>query len=140
MWYNNVNLINGGVYETLPERKLFKKIRGFYHTDDILKVITGVRRCGKSSLMQTIADELKASGVSEKSIIYIDLDMRGNRSIKTAEQLEKFILEKNDAPGMKYLFVDEIQNVVGFEEVINGFRTAKIVRIDNDFHLIIANG
>ena len=39
-----------------------KKIRGFYHEDDIIKVITGVRRCGKSSLMETIADELRESG------------------------------------------------------------------------------
>ena len=56
-----------------------KKIRGFYHEDDIIKVITGVRRCGKSSLMETIADELRESGVLEDHIIYIDLDKRGFR-------------------------------------------------------------
>ena len=100
-----------------------KKIRGFYHADDIIKVITGVRRCGKSSLMTTIAEEIKKSGVSEGNIIYIDLDLRPNKGIKTADQLESLILEKGTATGMKYLFVDEIQNVKGFEEVINGFRT-----------------
>ena len=100
-----------------------KKIRGFYHEDDIIKVITGVRRCGKSSLMQTIADELKNSGVPEQNIIYIDLDMRGNRSIKTAKQLDTVISGKAVSSGKKYLFVDEIQNVSGFEEVINGYRT-----------------
>ncbi len=100
-----------------------KKIRGFYHADDIIKVITGVRRCGKSSLMQTIADELKASGVPKENILFIDLDLRGNRGVRTAEQLETLILEKEPADGLKYLFVDEIQNVAGFEEVINGLRT-----------------
>ena len=100
-----------------------KKIRGFYHADDIIKVITGVRRCGKSVLMQTIADELKASGTDERSIICIDLDLRENRNIKTADQLEALILKNAPAEGLKYLFVDEIQNVAGFEEVINGFRT-----------------
>ncbi len=100
-----------------------KKIRGFYHEDDIIKVITGVRRCGKSSLMHTIADELKNSGVPEQNIIYIDLDMRGNRSIKTAKQLDTVISGKAVSSGKKYLFVDEIQNVSGFEEVINGYRT-----------------
>ncbi len=100
-----------------------KKIRGFYNAEDIIKVITGVRRCGKSSLMATIADEIRQSGVPEENIIYIDLDIRPNKGIKTADQLESLILKKGIAPGRKYLFVDEIQNVSDFEEVINGFRT-----------------
>ena len=50
--------------------KYLRKIRSFYHDDDIIKVITGVRRCGKSCLMETIADELRSSGVSEENIIY----------------------------------------------------------------------
>ena len=62
--------------------KYLKKIRPFYHDDDIIKVITGVRRCGKSSLMETIADEIKQSGVDEDNIIYLDLDKRENRKIR----------------------------------------------------------
>ncbi|MBP5779857.1 MAG: ATP-binding protein [Clostridia bacterium] len=103
--------------------KYLKKIRGFYNADDIIKVITGVRRCGKSSLMATIADEIIQSGVPKENLIYIDLDLRPNKCIKTADQLESLILKKGTAQGRKYLFVDEIQNVTGFEEVINGFRT-----------------
>ena len=99
------------------------KIRGFYHAEDIIKVITGVRRCGKSSLMSTIADELILSGIPEENIIIIDLDKRGYKNIKTAESLENLIENKGSAKGTKYLFIDEIQNVEGFEEVINGFRT-----------------
>ena len=63
-----------------------KKIRGFYNADDLIKVITGVRRCGKSSLMATIADEIRQSGVPEENLIYIDLDLRPNKGIKTADQ------------------------------------------------------
>lgn len=100
-----------------------RKIRGFYDTDDIIKVITGVRRCGKSSLMQTIADEIKERGVPETNIIYLDLDKRGYKNIKTAAALEKLIEQYEVVKGFKYLFIDEIQNVAGFEEVINGFRT-----------------
>ena len=100
-----------------------KKIRGFYNADDLIKVITGVRRCGKSSLMATIADEIRQSGVPEENLIYIDLDLRPNKGIKTADQLESLILKKGAAQGRKYLFVDEIQNIAGFEAVINGFRT-----------------
>lgn len=117
--------------------KLFKrenylrKIRGFYDADDIIKVITGVRRCGKSSLMEMIADEIIASGVPKENVIYIDLDKRGFKNIKTADALEKRIDEQGTAKGLKYLFVDEIQNVKGFEEVINGYRT------DGDWSIFI---
>lgn len=103
--------------------KYLKKIRPFYHDDDIIKVITGVRRCGKSSLMETIADEIKQSGVDEDNIIYLDLDKRENRKIKTADVLEKLIESKIKSDKLNYLFIDEVQNVAGFEEVINGFRS-----------------
>lgn len=103
--------------------KYLSKIRAFYHDDDIIKVITGIRRCGKSSLMKTIVDELLDTGVPMDNIIYIDLDKRGFKSVRKAEQLETLIEETTQVDGKKYLFIDEIQNVEGFEEVINGFRT-----------------
>ena len=99
-----------------------KKIRPFYD-DDLIKVITGIRRCGKSCLMATIAEEIRNRGVEDKDIIYLDLDKRGNRSIKTPEQLEKKIeslLADND---FKYLFIDEVQNVRDYEEVVNAYNS-----------------
>lgn len=99
-----------------------KKIRGFYHDTDLIKVITGVRRCGKSCLMETIAKEIKESGIPESNIIYLKLDKRGLRSIKTTDQLDGLIEKSCKASGVKYLFIDEVQNVKGFEEVINGYR------------------
>ncbi len=109
--------------DLFKREKYLRKIRGFYDADDLIKVITGVRRCGKSCLMQTIAEEIRQKGVPETNIIYIDLDKRGNKSIKEADQLEMLIEAKGQTSGMKYLFIDEIQNVKGFEEVLNGFRT-----------------
>ena len=94
-----------------PRENYLKKIRGFYHDPEMIKVITGVRRCGKSCLMQTIADELEAEGIAAENIVRIDLDKRGYRSIKTAEQLEELIDSLSDASGMKYLFIDEIHQV-----------------------------
>ena len=99
--------------------KYLKKIRPFYHSGDIIKVITGVRRCGKSSLMEMIADEIRQNGVTEDNIIYLDLDKRENRKIKTPDQLETLIESKMKGDGLHYLFIDEVQNVTGFEEVIN---------------------
>lgn len=99
-----------------------RKIRGFYDDADIIKVITGVRRCGKSCLMATITDEIRDRGVDDNHIIYLDLDSRPYRSIKTADRLEQLIDSKTPDSGTTYLFIDEIQNVRGFEEVINSFR------------------
>ena len=104
--------------------KYLKKIRPFYSEEDLIKVITGVRRCGKSSLMETICDELKQTmGVKDEQIIYIDLDSRKNRNIKTADALEALIESQTTPKEKIYLFIDEIQNVDSFEEVINGYRT-----------------
>lgn len=124
-----IMVINMEIYK---RENYLKKIRGFYNAEDIIKVITGVRRCGKSSLMQTIADEIVSNGVSKTNIIYIDLDKRGFRKIKESDQLELLIDEKSkNIDGLKYLFIDEVQNVSDFEEVLNGFRT------DGDYSIFI---
>ncbi|MCR5229382.1 MAG: ATP-binding protein [Solobacterium sp.] len=98
------------------------KIRGFYNDTGMIKVISGVRRCGKSSLMHTIAEELAESGVAQENIIFLDLRKRGFRNIKTPEQLEAAIDQYGTASGIKYLFIDEIQNVSGFEPVVEEYR------------------
>ena len=99
-----------------------QKIRGFYHDTDIIKVITGVRRCGKSCLMEMISHELRENGIPDINIIYLNLDRRGFRNVKTADQLDALIEQRSAAEGIKYLFIDEIQNVKDFEEVVNGYR------------------
>lgn len=97
------------------------KIRGFY-SSDLIKVISGIRRCGKSYFMLSIMEDLKSQGVNEKDIVYLNLDKRGFKGIKTPEQLETMLdsLIKDD--DFKYIFIDEVQNVKNYEEVVNGFR------------------
>ena len=99
-----------------------RKIRGFYDDMGLIKVITGVRRCGKSCLMGTIAEEMRERGTDDAHIVYLDLDSRPYKNITTPDQLERIIDEKTPSPGTTYLFIDEIQNVKNFEEVINAFR------------------
>ena len=106
-----------------PRENYLKKIRGFYHDDGMIKVITGVRRCGKSCLMQCIAEELRAEGVDDEHIVFFDLDRYGYRSVKTPGQLEGLVEPLLAISGTKYLFIDEVQNVDGFEDVLNGLRT-----------------
>ena len=98
-----------------------KKIRGFYN-DDMIKVISGIRRCGKSFFLKSIIQELLENGIKEKDIIYIELDKKEYKNIKTSNQLEKIIDDKILDNDFKYLFIDEIQNVKDFESLINSYR------------------
>ena len=111
--------------------KYLDKIRGFYHECEVIKVLTGVRRCGKSSIMNLIAGELLASGVSEDNILYFNLDKKPYDTVTTAEELDALIESTVKAAGVKYLFIDEIQNVKDFERVINSLRE------ERDFSIFI---
>lgn len=99
-----------------------KRIRNFYDDGSIIKVITGIRRCGKSTLLKSIIEELQEKGVPEKDIIYIELDKKEFKKIVTPEQLEEEIDKRITDNDFKYLFIDEIENVRNFEPVINAYR------------------
>ena len=97
------------------------KIRGFYD-DTMIKVITGIRRCGKSYLLKTVIEELKETGIKDKDIINIELDRKEYKDIKTPSELEKIIDSMIKDKDFKYLIIDEVENVEGFETLINSYR------------------
>ncbi len=116
--YHRGEIMNKKIYN---REYYLNKIRGFY-SSDLIKVISGIRRCGKSYFMLSIIEDLKSQGVNEKDIVYLNLDKRGFKGIKTPEQLETMLdslIKDND---FKYIFIDEVQNVKNYEEVVNGFR------------------
>lgn len=96
--------------------KYLSKIRPFYDSD-IVKVITGIRRSGKTSILKAIISELESRNLSER-IIYLPLDKRGYKNIVTPKQLEDKIEEQIHDSDMYYLIIDEVQNVKGFEKVM----------------------
>ena len=98
-----------------------KRIRGFYNSD-MIKVITGIRRCGKSTFFKSVILELKEKGIPEKDIIYLELDKKEYRNVKKPEQLEKEIEKNIKDADFKYLLIDEIQNVKNYEPIINAYR------------------
>ena len=100
----------------------YDRIKGFIDDASIIKVITGIRRCGKSSFLKSIVNLLIDKGVDPTDIIYLNLDERGLLHIKTPKQLESLIDSYITNNHFKYLFVDEIQNVKDFEPLINGYR------------------
>lgn len=111
--------------------KYLSKIRGFYHECEVIKVLTGVRRCGKSSIMNLVIGELLDAGVSRDQILYFNLDKKPFDKVQTTDELDQLIQNNAKAEGNKYLFIDEIQNVKGFESVINAWRE------ERDFSIFI---
>lgn len=114
-----------------PREKYLSQLRGFYHECEIIKVLTGVRRCGKSSIMNLVIQELFDQGVHKENILYFNLDKKEYVGVKTPEKLSKLIEKNSHSDGTKYLFIDEIQNVEGFEEIINAWRE------EGDFSIFI---
>lgn len=108
--------------EIYRRENYLKRIRNSYDDGSIIKVITSIRRCGKSTLLKSIIEELQKKGIPEKDIISIELDKKEFKKIVTPEQLEEEIDKRITDKDFKYLFIDEIENVKNFEPVINAYR------------------
>ena len=107
----------------LKRERYLARIRPFYHDKDVIKVLTGVRRCGKSTIMKQIVEEIGIGLEDKRALVYVDLDSKKNLKVKTPYLLERLIDSAfGDYTGDRYLFVDEIQNVKGFEPLINAYR------------------
>ena len=90
---------------------------------DIIKVITGIRRCGKSVLLFDIYyDYLLSTGVKKENIIKINLETKRNERLRNADTLYNAIVEQIITDERYYIFIDEIQFVDEFEDVVNGLR------------------
>ena len=104
-----------------------ERIRPFYD-EDLIKVITGIRRCGKSTLLKQIIDEVKNS-IDEDHIIYINFEDVEYSDIVDFKDLNEWIKKKIIDNKKYYLFFDEIQNVKSWEKTINSFKATLNVSI-----------
>lgn len=105
----------------LKREMYLEQIRPYYDSD-IIKVITGVRRAGKSMLLDTIKDELLENGIAEDKIIYLNLEDMDFDYIVNASDLNKEIKSRISNDGKYYVFLDEVQHVENFEKALASFR------------------
>jgi len=105
----------------IKREKYLKRIRPFYE-QDLIKVITGIRRCGKSVILNQIMDELRQSGVKDEQIIYINFEFTDYIDINDAKKFNEFIEKKLINKNKYYVFFDEIQNVDRWEKVVNSLK------------------
>lgn len=95
---------------------------------DLIKVVTGIRRCGKSTLFDLFIDYLKTSGVKSNQIIYINLE-DADYDFKDYKELYHFINEKIISEDNFYVFLDEVQNVPGFQRAVDSLYIKKNVDV-----------
>lgn len=105
----------------IKRERFLNKIRPFYDTD-LIKVLTGVRRCGKSVLLKQIEEELREIVVDDEHIITINFEDLKFERIRNADSLNKYILERIKDEERYLIFLDEIQHVRGFEKVLSSLR------------------
>ena len=111
------------------KRELYlKRIREFYDSD-LIKILVGIRRCGKSVILEQIIEELKTKGIDEKHIIYVNFEFIEFEELTDYKKLNTYVKERIQDEKMYYLFFDEIQNVDNFEKVVNSLRASKKVSI-----------
>ena len=85
----------------------------------IIKVLTGIRRCGKSTILNEFRKKLISEGVSEKNIISINFDDNSYNNLLDSNTLHEYIMQKVDPKKMNYIFLDEIQNVNEFQKCVD---------------------
>ena len=113
----------------MVKRELYlKRIRPFYQSE-MIKVLTGIRRCGKSTIIKQIIQELRENDVPDNRIIYINFEDYQYRKLCDADLLYEFVKRKIVDNAKHYLLFDEIQNVNQFELVVNSFRATHDVSI-----------
>ena len=115
----------------LIREKYLSKIRAFYHSESLIKIIYGMRRSGKSVILNQIMDEIIKLGINKENIIYINFESLKYDFIKNAKDLYNYIESLKINKSKYYVFLDEIQKVEEFEKAINS------LRITNDYSIFI---
>ena len=100
-----------------------------------IKVIAGLRRSGKSSIIMMLRDELLSKGILESNIIYINFESFEYSEVDTPEKLYKFVKSKIDNKQRYYILLDEIQEVVSWEKAVNSF----LVDFNSDIYITGSN-
>ena len=105
-----------------------ERLRPFYDSE-LVKVITGIRRCGKSTILRQVIAEIKENGIEDSHIVYINFEDYKYHKLTDADAFYEYVEQKIVDESKYYLFFDEIQNVNNFELVVNSFRATHNVSI-----------
>lgn len=120
-------------HELKNRDRYLKKLIGFQDTEPV-KVITGIRRCGKSSLLKLMIQHLQETGIGQEQIVEMSFESHDFRSM-TSDEVYHYVKERA-VPGKRmYLFFDELQRIDAWEDAVNSFR----VDLDCDIYVTGSN-
>lgn len=102
-----------------------------YQDSDLVKIVTGIRRCGKSTLMMLMVEELQRQGIPESRIIHMNMESLQYHELLDYLSFYHAVSQKLQSPGKHYLFFDEIQTVTAWEKAIES------LRLDHDVDIYI---
>lgn len=109
----------------LIERKEYLNKLDAWKDKRLIKVITGVRRCGKSTLMEMFQEQLKKDGVEESHILSVNFEDYDFYDLRDPAKLYAYIQERIDTNSMNYIFLDEVQHVADFPRVVDSLYIKK---------------
>lgn len=101
----------------IVRKEYLERLRNLKHKK-LIKIITGIRRCGKSTVMEMFRDELLENGVDENQIIFLNFEDYDNKYLRNPDELYSYIKERLTQK-MNYIFLDEIQSVENFPEIVD---------------------
>jgi len=107
------------------ERKTYLKRLRQLKDQNLIKVITGIRRCGKSTLLEAFKNELLSGGITSENIIFLNFEERENLHLTNWTTLYDEIIEKVNPEEKYYIFLDEVQLINDFEKLVNSLFTKK---------------
>lgn len=120
--------------ENLKNRSLYlNRLIGFQDTE-LVKVITGIRRCGKSSLMKLMIQHLKENGIQENQFVVMNFESIQYRGM-SSKDVYNYVAERVIPDKKMYIFLDEIQRIPEWQDAVNSFR----VDFDTDIYLTGSN-
>lgn len=115
--------------EAMIKREQYLNMLHRYREKQLIKVITGIRRCGKSTLMKQYMQQLEESGVSKEQIVFINFEALENEALSDRARLYDYLTEKLCPDKYTYIFLDEVQKVEEFEKVVDSLYIKPLVDI-----------
>lgn len=113
--------------ETIVRKEYLERLRNLKHKK-LIKIVTGIRRCGKSTVLEMFRDELLKSGVRKNQIIFLNFEDYDNKHLLNPDELYSYIKQRLSSD-MNYIFLDEIQRVENFPEIVDSLYIKKNVDI-----------
>lgn len=120
--------------DMLINREAYIKRATLFRDTDLVKVVTGVRRCGKSSLLSLVRQRIESEGIAGRSFVSVNLEQRG-LGINSDDDLYEYVKSRLSKEGRTYVFIDEVQRIEGWHDVVNSLR----VEFDVDLYVTGSN-